>query len=162
MSRSKVYLLLSLILLPIVAPFVLWQWQNYSFYRDFQSSEKACSMRLEVSSLDELHWLDDKEEVKIEGIVYDVISIHQSGSRYQIALQSDSSETASLSVFTSNTNKHKSFTSVFCFVITSFVDIPHYIFQAPLTNMLAWLPFMQAKASISLCTLSPPPNVFCC
>lgn len=162
MSRSKIYFLICIILLPIVAPNVLWQWQNYTFYRDFTASEQSSTVQLEVASLSDLHWVDGDEEVKVGDMIYDVVSIHKTGSRYQIALKSDSLETAALSIYTNNTTKHKSYKRAFCFVISILTDVSPHTFKAPLTQLSAWVPYEKFYSTHSLNTLSPPPNLFCC
>lgn len=160
--RVKAFLLFAFLLLPMVAPMLLWYWQDYSLKKDYAASVQQADVVIEVCSLDELKWMDGREELQIGKEYYDVVSIKKNGSRYQVALKSDSLETAVMEVFASQQKKQAHGSYLFCY-IGFYLPVENFFsFESPLSHLNQWKKYVQYSFSIYLNQLSPPPDLFCC
>jgi hypothetical protein len=162
LTRNKSFFLLFILALPMLAPLLLWEWQDYAFKRDFKNSVKESNLVLEVNSLDGLKWMDGREELQIGNEYYDVVSIKKSGSRYQLALKADSLESAVMEIFAGHQKKQQT-TSYLVYFVSAALPIVHdFNFESPLTQEIHWKTFTQYSFLFYLNQVSPPPNLFCC
>jgi len=162
LTRNKSFFLLCILALPMLAPLLLWEWQDHAFKSDFENSVKESTLVLEVNSLDGLKWMDGREELRIGNEYYDVVSIKKSSSRYQLVLKADSHESTVMEIFSSHQKKQQTTSYLLYFVGAALPIIHDFNFESPLTQEIHWKTFTPHSFLVYINQVSPPPNLFCC